>query len=163
MRTGATMVMVIAIGLTLAGARAHAEPIGEGARIPEIALDDQHDVRGTVAPETRFLLLTRDMDASGITKTVLAEHGDTMLANAGAVYVADISAMPSLVTKLFAMPGLRKRPYRMLLDRDGKATKDLPYRSGAVTVLTLDHAKIQHVEYVTSPDRLRAILTAAAG
>ncbi len=153
---------MIAWALLVGCLPANADPIGEGARLPEIALADQHDVRGTVGPETRLVLLTRDMDASGITKTVLAEHGDTMLANAGAVYIADISAMPRLVTTLFAMPGLRKRPYRMLLDRDGTVTKDLPSHPGAVTVLTLDHQLVRHVEYVTSPDRLRVVLSPPA-
>lgn len=155
----ATMVALAAVCVAFAGTPAvDAAPLAEGASLPPIALADQHDVQGTVGPDTRLLLLTRDMDASGITKTVLAEHGDTMLANAGAVYVADISAMPRLVATLFAMPGLRRRPYRMLLDRDGTVTKDLPYQSGAVSVLTLDHLTIRRVEYVTSPDRLRAVL-----
>ena len=62
------------------------------------------------------------------------------------------------LVELFAMPGFRKRPYAMLLDRDGAVTKDLPSQTGAVTVLTLDRRVVRHVEYVTSPARLRALL-----
>jgi len=156
----ATLVVLAALAGGVAGASA--APVAVGATLPEIALADQHDVAGRVGPETRLLLFTRDMDASKITKEVLAENGATMLASAGAVYVADISAMPSLVTALFAMPGLRKRPYPMLLDRDGAVTKDVPSETGAVTVLALDHGVVRRVEYVTSAERLRAVLAEAA-
>lgn len=156
-----TFVMALAFA---AGApeRVAAAPLTEGATLPEIALADQHDVARRVDPETRLLLFTRDMDASKITKEVLAENGAESLARAGATYVADISAMPSLVTTLFAMPGLRKRPYVMLLDREGTVTKDLPSRKGAVTVMTLDRMVVRRIEYVTSADRLRAVLAGTA-
>lgn len=163
MRRIGTMMAILAACVALWAAPAHADPVAEGATLPAISLADQHDVQAKVGPETKLLLFTRDMDASKITKEVLAENGAAMLANAGAVYVADISAMPSLVTTLFAMPGLRKRPYQMLLDRDGAVTKDLPSQKGAVTVLTLDHMVVRHVEYVTSVDGLRAVLGGGSG
>ena len=157
-----TMVAVLAALTVLVGSStAGAAPLGEGATLPAITLADQHDVQTKVGPETGLLLFTRDMDASKITKEVLAEDGAAQLTRAHATYVADISAMPSLVTTLFAMPGLRKRPYPMLLDRDGAVTKDVPSQAGAVTVLTLDHLVVRHVEYVTSADRLRALLAEA--
>ena len=159
-RIGTLMAMVVGMALQHAVLAAHAAPLADGATLPAITLADQHDVRATVGPETKLLLFTRDMDASKITKEVLAEDGAAKLARAHATYVADISAMPSLVTTLFAMPGLRKRPYQMLLDRDGTVTKDLPSEAGAVTVLTLDHLVVRRVEYVRSAERLRAVLAA---
>lgn len=149
-----------AVALVAGGlARADAAPLAEGETMPAIALADQHDVAGTVGPETRLLLFTRDMGGSAVTKEVLAENGASLLGDAGAVYVADISGMPSVVTTLFALPGLRKRPYRMLLDRDGTVTKILPSEADAVTVITLDHGVVRRIEYVTSAERLRVVLS----
>lgn len=160
-RLTTTVAMLVALAALVAAPAVDAAPLGEGATLPAIALADQHDVQTHVGPETRLLLFTRDMDASKITKEVLAEDGAAQLTRARAQYVADISAMPSLVTTLFAMPGLRKRPYPMLLDRDGSVTKDVPSQPGAVTVLTLDRSTVRHVEYVTSAERLRAVLAEA--
>ena len=157
-RIGTMTARVLALVTLVAVTGAQAAPLGEGATFPAITLADQHDVQATVGPETKLLLFTRDMDASKITKEVLAENGAAELARAHATYVADISAKPSLVTTLFAMPGLRKRPYPMLLDRDGVVTKDFPSQTGAVTVVTLDHQVVLHVEYVTTAVRLREIL-----
>ena len=75
--------------------------------------------------------------------------------------MADISRMPSLVAKLFALPAMRKRPYRMLLDRDGTATADFPARAGEVTLLRLHDGTIERVDYAASAAALRAALAPA--
>jgi len=70
------MIALVALLAALAGSSAaSAAPLAVGATLPEIALADQHDVAVRVGPETRLLLFTRDMDASKLTKEVLADHG----------------------------------------------------------------------------------------
>lgn len=143
------------------GAAAWAATLAPGMALPPLTLTDQHDVAATIGADTRVVLFTRDMDAGDVAKEALAEHA-ALLDTAHAVYVADISRMPSLVAKLFALPAMRKRPYRMLLDRDGAATADLPAREGEVTVLRLADGKIAAIEYVASAEALRAALAPAA-
>ena len=139
------------------GAAAWATTLAPGMALPPLTLTDQHDVAATVGAETRVLLFTRDMDAGDVAKEALAEHA-ALLEAAHAVYVADISRMPSLVAKLFALPAMRKRPYRMLLDRDGTATADFPARDGEVTLLRLHDGTIERVDYAASAAALRAAL-----
>jgi len=146
------------ISLMLLASGAHAETLAPGMRLPEIRLADQHDVEDSVGAEVRAILFTRDMDAGNIVKEALADKGGEMLAAADAVYVSDISGMPRIVAKLFALPSMRKRPYRMLLDRDGKTTKDFPSEEGKVTLIRIGAGEIQGVEYLESADRVRAVL-----
>ncbi|MFN8642522.1 MAG: FAD/FMN-containing dehydrogenase [Candidatus Binatia bacterium] len=129
--------------------------------LPPLALADQHDVAGAIGPDTQAIVFTRDMDAGDVAKAALAEHA-SLLASARAVYVADISRMPALVAKLFAVPAMRKRPYRMLLDRDGTATADLPAREGAVTLIRLREGTVASIEYVYTAEALRDALAAPA-
>jgi hypothetical protein len=135
--------------------------LAPGMTLPPLTLTDQHDVAVTVGPETRVIVFTRDMDAGDIVKDALAEHAE-LLGAAQAVYVSDISRMPSLIAKLFALPAMRKRPYRMLLDRDGKATADFPSSEGQVTVMRLTDLRVESVERVGSAAALRAALAAVA-
>ena len=72
-----------------------------------------------------------------------------------------ISGMPGMIRKFVALPAMRKRPYRMLLDREGNATADIPVEKGKVTVLRLDMLKIEAIEYADSAAKLRADLEAA--
>lgn len=137
-----------------------AATLAPGSPLPPLTLADQHDVAMTVGPPTRLILFTRDMDAGDLVKEALAEHA-ALLGAAQAVYISDISGMPSLVARLFALPAMRKRPYRMLLDRDGRATADLPSTEGKVTLLTLSGERIEAIAYLDSADAVRAALVAA--
>lgn len=151
--------MSLAIGLSVASS-AHADPLGAGARFPERTLTDQHGVTAAIGVDDEIVIFSHDMDAGNIVKAALVEHGGATLAAAQAVYVADITAMPSVITTLFALPSMRKRDYRIFLDRDGKATADLPSKEGQVTVMKLDHGVISQVDFIDSPEQLRAMLGA---
>lgn len=148
--------------LLLLASSAHAEMLAAGMRLPEIRLSDQHDVEDSIGTEVRVILFTRDMDAGNIVKEALAEKGGERLAAADAVYVSDISGMPGVIAKLFALPSMRKRPYRMLLDRDGKTTKDFPSEEGKVTLLRLEAGEIERVEYLGTVDQIHAALKPAS-
>lgn len=149
--------MTLAIGLSIA-ANAHAEMLRVGAALPALRLSDQHGVEATIGADDKIVMFSRDMDGGNIVKAALAEHGGSMLATAKAVYVANIAAMPSVITNLFALPSMRKRDYRILLDRDGEATADFPSKESNVTVMKLEGGTIAHIEFVASTDALLAML-----
>lgn len=137
---------------------AAAEPLRPGLPLPAIQLDDQHGAPAPIGREVRLVLFTRDMDGGNLVKAALAEDGAQRLAAASAVYVSDISRMPGLITRIFALPSLRKRPYRIVLDRDGEATAAFPAEAGKVTVLTLADGSIQEIQVIESAEGLRALL-----
>jgi hypothetical protein len=139
-----------------------ADPLAPGATFPALTLADQHGEPATIDGETRLVLFTRDMDASKITKAALAENGEELLARGHAVYVSDVTGMPSMITSMFAIPAMKRRAYRMLLDREGTATADVPSEDGKVTVLRLDNRVITSVKYVDVEVMLRKALRAAA-
>jgi hypothetical protein len=130
--------------------------------MPVLGLKDQHDAPGTIDDETRVVLFTRDMDASDFVEEALEGDGAAKLAAADAVFIANISRMPSIITKIFALPSLRKRPYRMLLDRDGETTANFPTKDEQVTVLHLEKRSITRVEFADSTDNVGEILRTAA-
>lgn len=136
------------------------EPYRLGELMAEIVLEDQHGVIGKVDGEIRQVLFTRDMDAGDAVKAALAEEGTSLLDARGTVYLADISGMPSLVRRLFALPGLRKRDYSMLLDVDGEVTRRIPGEAGRATLVGLDSLKITSVRYLATAEEVRAALAA---
>jgi hypothetical protein len=127
-------------------------PLSVGDRLPAFQLDDQHGRPGQVDASVRLLLFAADMDAGGLVDDAL--EGDASLrdlAARGAVFVSDIHRMPALVTRLFALPSMRRRPYRMLLDREPGPTLRIPRREGQVTLLALESLTIRRVDYADTP------------
>jgi hypothetical protein len=150
-----------AVGLLLA-ASATAAPYAVGDRLRPFVLEDQHGVRAEVGYRVRLLLLTRDMDGGRLVKEALAQTSQAELDARDAAYVADVSRMPALVTRLFALPSMRKRAYRILLDRDGTATRDVPSVDGGVTVLRLDGLEVRDLRHVKTPEELRGVVGGGA-
>src|SRR5262245_222686 len=147
--------LVLTIGV------ARAEPLAVGATLPPLAAEDQHGAPVKVDDGVRLLLVSHDMDAGDVVKAALASANQEFLDRRHAVYVADIAGMPAMISKLFALPKMRQRPYRVLLDRDGSLTRDLPREKGHVAVVTLDQLRITRIEQVGSADALRATLERA--
>jgi hypothetical protein len=151
------MTRTLLAALLLATA-AHAGPLAVGDPMPPLALEDQHGQAGSVTG-ARVVVVSRDMEAGDVVKKALAGRDQAFLDQHGIVYVANISGMPALVTRLFAMPRMRERPYRMLLDRDGTATKDVPAVAGRPTVLGVDAGRVIRLSQPGDPGTLAADLT----
>jgi len=148
----------LAVFVFLTALRVGAEPFSVGDRIEPFSLEDQHGVRHSVDESTAVILFSRDMDGGKLLKEAFAEDESDPLEGLGAAYVADISGMPKLVAKLFALPSMRRRPYSMLLDRDGTTTARLPDVEGRATLLFLDRLEIERIEHVGSVEAIRGIL-----
>ena len=158
------------LGLTLfalaIGPAAFAED-GEAERVPAyrvgdavdaFTLEDQHGDPASVDATTRVVLFSRDMDGGDILKAALEDVSAQTLEARGAVYVSDISGMPSLVATLFALPAMRGRPYDMLLDRDGETTARLPDVVGRATLIHLSEGRIERILYASDVETVHASL-----
>ena len=145
-------------GLLFVAGVARAEPLSVGDRLAPSSLEDQHGVTRAVDESTRVILFSRDMEGGKLLKQALSDASEDFLASRGAVYVADISGMPKLIARLFAVPSLRKRPYSMLLDRDGRTTRQLPDLEGRATLIFCHELEILRVEHAqTAAEVLRAL------
>ena len=151
-----------ALGLALAGlllaAPAAAEPAGPGDALTPFTLEDQHGEERSVDEATKMVLFSRDMDGGALLKDALADVEPGALASLGAAYVADISGMPALVARMFAVPAMRKRPYPMLLDREGQVTAQLPDVEGQATLIFLEGLVVSRVAHLGSAAELRETL-----
>jgi len=91
---------------------------------------------------------------------VLARHPDALEANR-ALYVADISGMPSFIASMSAIPKMKKRPYPTLLDRDGRATAAFPAQEGKATIMRLSSLQVVELRFVDSTNALGEALGVA--
>ncbi|HVM96088.1 MAG TPA: hypothetical protein VMT89_06850 [Candidatus Acidoferrales bacterium] len=141
---------------------AAAEQLTAGSTLTAFTTTDQNDAPHILDTSVRIILFTVDMDGGGMVKEALAENGREKLAQAAAVYVSDISRMPSFVSKLFALPALRKRDYPIWLDRSGALTRDWPHADGKVTLMDLDGGTIRGIRLLSSSAEVTAALQPAA-
>ncbi len=98
------------------------------------------------------------MKGGDVLKAALAEVPPSFLEERHTVYLADISGMPGLVARMFAIPRMRKRPYPMLLDREGSLSERFPDVEGQATVVSLSKLRITAIEHFTTAEELKRAL-----
>jgi NADPH-dependent ferric siderophore reductase len=138
------------------------EPYKKGDPMVAIALEDQHGEAAKIDASTRLVLFTRDMDAGDTVKAALAERRTADLEALGLVYAADISGMPGLVRRMFAVPAMRKRGYSMLLDIKGEATQRFPGEPGRATLIALEDLEVTSIRFLASVDEIQQLFIARA-
>lgn len=142
-----------------AWAQEPAPAYGAGDSLVPFTLQDQHGEPGSVDEKTRVVLFAADMDGGDLVGSALEADASLQdLTQFGAVFVSDIHRMPALITRLFALPSMRRRPYRMLLDREPGPTVRLPREEGRVTVLRLEGLTVQSVSFVADAAGIAAAL-----
>jgi hypothetical protein len=125
-----------------------------GAPMPVLALSDQHDKPLAMGPSTRVVLFTAEKPPNDLVIKVLSAQAAGSLEPRGIVYVADISAMPAVITKLFALPKMRELGFPVGLAREAATVADLPRRPGSVSILHLRTGRVANVQFAQTEAQL---------
>jgi len=158
----AALACTLAIALPL---QSNAAAFAVGEPLPTLTLNDQHDKPLSIGPDTRWLLFTSEKAVSDMVNSVLSAEPVGVLDRLHLVYVADISAMPAMVTRMFALPKLRALSFSIALVSDPMQiaqVTELPRQPGSATLLRLEERRIVQVITVGSAGELRAALGLAS-
>ncbi|MBN2646647.1 MAG: hypothetical protein JXR44_02555 [Thiotrichales bacterium] len=117
---------------------------------------DQHEQAIELNAQTKWLLLSSDKASGKLVKESLDALQMTDLAAKKGLYVADVSAMPSLVTKLFAIPKMQDYPFRVGIVQESAQLDAWPRQADKVSAITLNQLEIESVEYLDSAEALQA-------
>jgi len=132
---------------------------GAGSLLPETAIEDQFGEEHVLGDDVRLVMMTRDMEAGEVARAAIERAGPATLEGPDKVYVSDISGMPSLIATMFAIPKMRDRPYRLLLDRDGIFTARFPSEPAHVTLLIVEDRRIREIRHLAEPEEIAALLS----
>lgn len=138
-------ILLASMALTLVPA--WAAPYKDGERVEAFQAKDQFDKSFIFKPsETRYLLVSHDMETGKKANAVLTALGKDYLTSKKAVYMANIYGMPG-IGRMFAIPKMKKYNHRIILADDEALIGHFPTQAGKVTVLTLSSGKITSIAY----------------
>ena len=142
---------------------AWAQAIGRGQPLPSLTFPDQHgNTHAFPGQQTRLVLFAVQKAPSDWVNTGLTELGPDQIKARGIVFLADISGMPSFVTRSFALPKMRKRPYPILLAQQAGEAGFMPQETGAVTILHVQNGHVTQINFAHDEAAVKAALAKAA-
>ena len=162
MRIPIALALLVAAVVLSSTPVALAEPYAVGSTLPKIELPDQHGEARTIDDSVRALVFSRDMKAGDVAKAAVEKAGPDLFDRNGALYVVDVKGMPAIIRTLFAMPAMRRRPYKLLVDDEGVKTADIPGGATYPTVLVLDKLRVTAITYPTTAEELIAAIEPVA-
>ncbi|MDM7456346.1 MAG: hypothetical protein P3W97_003575 [Tepidimonas sp.] len=147
-----------ALVFTLGLQPARAAAVEPGQPLPALQLKDQHGQDWRVNADTRLVLFANGRKASNLVQSVLGAQPKGFLESRKAVYLADLSRMPSFITRTFALPALREQPFTVGVVLDSALLQGWPAAEDALMLIELDDGRVKALRPVSSEAQLRAAL-----
>ena len=137
------------------GVVAFANPLTVNNSVPELKIKDQFEKEHTLDSNVKTIIFSATKDENNTIKEFLNSKGNDFLTTNHVVYVADITGMPSLITKFIALPKMKNYYFPILLiDEENKVL--FPVEKDKITIITLDNSKITDVKYIKTTEDLAA-------
>ena len=154
--------MRIYLGLMLCLLATLSQALEPGERLAPWTLLDQYEQPYSLDDGLQVLLVARSMAGGKLVNAALEGQPKGYLEARHAVFVADISRMPALVSSLFAVPAMRDYNYRVLLDRESRVVSRYPGDESRVLWLRLEQGRLLEQREFGDAAALRAALESLA-
>ena len=125
-----------------------------GQQISPFKLANQHGKLITVDDKAKVILFTKEKAPSVLLNNFLLKQSKDFLAKNSAFYIADISGMPFLISKIIALPKMRKQPFDILLAKNETTLAFVPHKEDFITVIKRKEGKITAINFVNLMDVL---------
>lgn len=118
-----------------------------GDTLTQLQLPDQFGKQHTItAAQCTTIVIANNKDASVMTNNFLNTKTPTFLQEHRTCYISDIHSMPSLITKLFALPKMKKYTFPILLMYEAEENI-FPKKDDFLTVVKFTNNKITSIDF----------------
>ena len=129
----------------------------KGATLSSLKLNDQFGKAHSLPSDTKLVIFAFSKDMAHTCNDFFATKQPNYLETHHALFVADVSAAPSLIRSMFIMPGLKDLKHTVLLFED--KTKAAPFRAKVdtekITIVTLENGTITKTTSLTTDKELQ--------
>ncbi|OCL84799.1 hypothetical protein [Arcobacter porcinus] len=133
----------------------NANPLTIDSNIDGIKIKDQFEKEHILDTNIKTVLFASDKGTSDIIKDYLLSisEKENILDRNSAVYVADISGMPSIISKFIALPKMKKYPFPILLLDDSNKS-NFTKEDGKIIVYSILDGKVSNIEKISTKEEL---------
>jgi len=129
-----------------------------GQTMNPIILNDQFETAHKIDKMPHTIIMTFEKEPSDILNEYLSKQSQGYLEKNDAIYIADISQMPTFVTKTFALPKMREYKYKVLLITDENEGVKYPYQEGQVTIIKTENHRIKSIKFTDKLSQLNEMI-----
>ncbi|RYA22301.1 hypothetical protein CRU96_13855 [Malaciobacter halophilus] len=136
---------------------AYSEELSINDEISSFSLANQFNQKKTIDSNINILIVSFEKNTGKEVNEFLEEKNPNFLENHNAVFIANISGMPMFITKMFALPKMRKYKHEILLIYDEKENR-FKAKEGMSTLYRLENGVIKSIEFIRKNDLEKVFL-----
>ena len=126
-------------------------------KISNFSLTDQFDRIHTITSEVSTIVITFEKETLNSVNDFLSKKERDVLEKNNAIFIANISCLPNIFTRMFTLPKLRDYKYSILLIYDEKSAKFFEVEN-KITVYSIENGIVKDIKYLNSIFELEEIL-----
>ena len=167
---GFIVVLVIAAGALFMingkdnyDATKYSATVTDGMRVGSnlnFSLPDQFDKKYTLSDKTETIIFSFAKTTGHTVKDFLSKESKDYLPSRNAMFIADISPMPTVIRNTFALPDLKKSSFSVLLIYDKSIASQIKddTKADKIAVVRLKNRTIVDVQYIETQEELQKAL-----
>lgn len=126
-------------------------------KISNFSLTDQFDRIHTITSDVSTIVITFEKETLNSVNDFLSKKERDFLEKNNAIFIANISCLPNIFTRMFTLPKLRDYKYSILLIYDEKSAKFFEVEN-KITVYSIENGIVKDIKYLNSIFELEEIL-----
>lgn len=126
-------------------------------KISNFSLTDQFDRIHTITSDVSTIVITFEKETLNSVNDFLSKKERDFLEKNNAIFIANISCLPNIFTRMFTLPKLRDYKYPILLIYDEKSAKFFEVEN-KITVYSIEDGIVKNIRYLNSIFELEEIL-----
>lgn len=108
--------------------------------------------------KTKLILIAFEKDTGATVNELLNTKNKYYLQKNRAIFIADIHKMPSLITKMFALPKMRKYKHLIYLQYGNKFENSIPHKDDMITVLRVNNRTVTNISFVSDKKEVQSAI-----
>lgn len=127
-----------------------------GQAFPKLTLEDQFGEAHEIGQTDTLVIASFYRDVSEQIHEFLNEQPKSFLDDNQTKYISDISKMPGIITKMFALPKMREYNYKFMLNREDDFKDSYDTEEGKLTVYRLNNGVVESIDFI-APDLVSSL------
>lgn len=108
--------------------------------------------------KTKLVIVAFEKDTGATVNDYLNSKNKYYLQKNQAIFIADIHKMPSVITRMFALPKMKKYKHLIYLHYGEKFQDSIPNKDDKITLLHVENRKVVGITYISSQKELQAAI-----
>ena len=127
-------------------------------KLKQYKYENQNKYPMQIPTATKLIIVSFEKDTGALVNDYLDTKTSSYIIDHNAVFIADINRMPSIITKMFALPKMQEYKHPIYLHYEDQFENFVPHQEEKLTLLYMKDQKVENIAYISTVEELKAAI-----